>query len=80
MREVVTTTTVATAPATSLTDSALENYNGIENVFIIKGQNLVIDSIPASLKGARTYIVEDGNLMINGNLSYTDNIAFIVRG
>ncbi|USN58062.1 MAG: hypothetical protein H6767_07060 [Candidatus Peribacteria bacterium] len=57
-----------------------ENYNGIENVFILKGQSANISSIPSSITGPRTYIIEDGDLVISGNLVYDGNIAFIIKG
>lgn len=56
-----------------------ENYNGLENVYILKGKNVTLTNIPAALSGARTYIIEGGNLTIAGNLAYSDNIAFVVR-
>lgn len=40
----------------------------------------MIDSIPAGLRGAITYIVDGGDLVINGNLLYSENIAFVVKG
>ena len=71
---------VALANVTSLESAELKSYNGLQNVFILKGKNLVIDSIPSGLRGATTYIVEGGDLVINGNLLYSENIAFVVKG
>jgi hypothetical protein len=57
-----------------------ENYNWIENVFIIRNKNFVIDSnILVWLSWARTYIIENWDLEINSNISYLDNIAFVVK-
>lgn len=59
--------------------SGTYKYNGMDNVYIVKGQNLSISSIPTYLIGPRTYIVEDADLVINGDLKYADNIAFVVK-
>ncbi len=60
--------------------SITKSYNGIKNVFLLKWQNLSISGIPTTIKWARTYIIEDGDLIINGNLKYSENIAFVVKG
>nr|MDD3720246.1 hypothetical protein [Candidatus Gracilibacteria bacterium] len=62
----------------SITDS-IPNYNGLSNVYIVKGGNLTINSSINGF-GAKTYIVEGGNLYINQNINYGDNIAFVVKG
>jgi cysteine-rich repeat protein len=57
-----------------------ENYNWISNVFILRNKNFVIDSdILAWLSWARTYVIENWDLLINSNISYSDNIAFVVK-
>jgi hypothetical protein len=56
-----------------------KKYNGIKNVFILKWQNLSISTIPNTISWPRTYIIEEGDLIINGNLDYKDNIAFVVK-
>ncbi|MDD4151016.1 MAG: hypothetical protein PHR68_00145 [Candidatus Gracilibacteria bacterium] len=55
-----------------------ENYNGISNVFTHKG-DLVLNG--QSIVGNKTYVIQDGNLYINGNIDLVSgNIAFIVKG
>ncbi|MDD3646648.1 MAG: hypothetical protein PHH06_04570, partial [Candidatus Gracilibacteria bacterium] len=69
----------ASSTTTSLSD--FENYNGIENVFILRNKNFRITSnYFSSLTGPRTYIVENANLYVDTNLSYPENIAFVVKG
>ena len=60
--------------------SDFENYNWIENVFILKNKNFVINNdVLAWLSWARTYIVENWDLRINYDINYNDNIAFVVK-
>ena len=60
--------------------SYFENYNWIENVFVLKNKNFVInDDILSWLSWARTYIIENWDLVINKDISFSDNIAFVVR-
>lgn len=68
----------ATTTSTSLSD--FENYNGIDNVFILKNKNFrVTSNYFSSLTWPRTYIVENANLYIDANISYPENIAFVVK-
>ncbi|MDD2870560.1 MAG: hypothetical protein PHS49_01090 [Candidatus Gracilibacteria bacterium] len=61
--------------------SDFESYNGIENVSILKNKNFIVESGTfTNVKGSRTYIIENGNLKINANIVYPDNIAFVVKG
>ncbi len=81
-KEVTNTWTTYKKPSitiNNLQEPQLQNYNWMENIFILKWQNLELESIPQLLKWARTYIIEDGNLVINWNLKYSENIAFVVR-
>lgn len=81
MQETVEVAVTAPNPIVrSLADSRVLPYNGLKNVSIVKNADLEIRSIPSSLSGARTYIVENGDLYINGNLDYKSNIAFVVKG
>ncbi len=60
--------------------SDFENYNWIENVFILKNKNFIVNNSSLSgLSWARTYIIENWNLTINVDISYNDNIAFVVK-
>ncbi len=60
--------------------SDFESYNWIENVFILKNKNFVVEANTfKSIKGSRTYIIENWNLVINANIDFSDNIAFVVR-
>ena len=57
-----------------------ESYNGIENVFILKEKNFrVLSDTFNSIAGARTYIIENGNLLIDDDIDYPSNIAFVVK-
>jgi len=57
-----------------------ESYNWIENVFILKSKNFVVNTdILSWIDWARTYIIENWDLEINTNISYFDNIAFVVK-
>ena len=59
---------------------ATTSYRGIDNVYIVKG-NLTIDdaSLLESISAPRTYVVEDGNLIINDDIASNQNIAFVVK-
>ena len=60
--------------------SEFENYNGIDNVFILRNKNFVINSnIFSTLNGSRTYVIENWDLVINSNITFSDNIAFVVK-
>ena len=60
--------------------SDFENYNWIENVFILKNKNFVVNNnFLAWLTWARTYIIENWDLRINTDINYADNIAFVVK-
>lgn len=60
-------------------DQVSTNYNGIDNVFIVKGKNLHLTSSTSSNVGSRTYIIEDGDLVIKEDLVFADNVAFVVK-
>jgi hypothetical protein len=58
-----------------------ENYNGMSNVFILKNKNFkVLGDTFDSLAGERTYIIDEGTLIIEDDIVYPSNIAFVVRG
>ena len=78
--EKVEETPVTISTVTGLASHELTNYNGLANVYVLNGANLEIDSIPSSFTGPRTYIVQNADLIITGNLNYSDNIAFVVKG
>lgn len=71
-------TTTKTSWNKNITDT-LTKYNWLSNVFIVKNWNLTINSSTISWSWARTYIVENWNLYINQNITYSDNIAFVVK-
>ena len=62
--------------------SDFDNYNWIDNVFILKNKNFVVNSdIFAWINNSRTYIIENWDLRINSDINYSnwDNIAFVVK-
>ena len=57
-----------------------DNYNWISNAFIIRNTNFVVTtSTFAWLTWPRTYIIENWDLIINGDINYSSNIAFVVK-
>jgi hypothetical protein len=61
--------------------SDFKSYNGIANAFVIKNTNFTVNASTLSwLSGARTYIIENWDLVIEGDVTYADTIAFVVRG
>jgi hypothetical protein len=61
--------------------SDFTNYNWISNAFILKDTKFTISERTLyNLTWARTYIIENADLIINSNISYDDNIAFVVKG
>lgn len=52
-------------------------YNELDNVFIKTG-NHTFTGLPSG-QGARTYIIENGNVSITNDITTDDNIAIIVR-
>ena len=56
------------------------NYHWLEKVFILKDKNFEIWWTTFNwLSGPRTYIVENGNLIISDDFDYLGNIAFVVK-
>jgi hypothetical protein len=75
---ITNTSGVALGDTTSLSD--FNKYNWNENVFILKESNFIINTDVLNwLSWARTYIVENWNLVINTDINYNDNIAFVVK-
>ena len=69
---------VSLTTTTNLSD--FNSYNWLENVFILKDMNFQISwDIFNTLNWARTYIIENGNLIIAGDFNYSENIAFVVK-
>lgn len=58
-----------------------ENFNWLDNVFILKNQDFEINSTNNNgfWSWPRTYIIENWNLIIKANIDYLDNIAFVVK-
>lgn len=57
-----------------------DKYNWLSNVFILKNKNLVVNTdLFSSLSWPKTYIIENWNLVIEKNINYHDNIAFVVK-
>ena len=60
--------------------SDFKNYNWINNVFILTNKSFKVESGTFnSVSWARTYIIENGNLIINSNINFSDNIAFVIK-
>lgn len=57
-----------------------ESYNWIANAYVLRGANFTLRSDTLSdEEWARTYIIEKWNLIIENNINYPDNIAFVVK-
>ncbi|MDA7494762.1 hypothetical protein N8455_00310 [Candidatus Gracilibacteria bacterium] len=54
-------------------------YNGMDNVYYYNGSTTIDQSFVGTTGESKTYIVK-GNLTINENITYSNNIAFIVKG
>jgi len=55
-------------------------FNWMTNVDILKDTNFKIDSdIPSMFEWARTYIIDGANLIITNDITYPENIAFVVK-
>ncbi|MCH2189141.1 hypothetical protein MK079_04920, partial [Candidatus Gracilibacteria bacterium] len=60
--------------------SEFENYNDLENVYVVSGANFRVPSdLNSQVSGPVTFIVQNGNILIEQNIEYDDNIAFIVQ-
>ena len=56
------------------------NFNWLENIFILKNKDFEIDNTNNNFwTWPRTYIIENGNLIINADINYIDNIAFVIK-
>jgi len=76
----ITTDWTNTFSTTSFDTSYNELFNWISNVIHYKNTNVVIDSdVNLSLSEPRTYIIENGDLIISWNIEADKNIAFIVK-
>ncbi len=53
----VTETTSSSVTTVSGFDK-FSNFNGLDNVFILKGKNITLAELPASVDAPTTYIVE----------------------
>lgn len=70
----------STSVWTSSDLSDFKNYNWIANAYVIKNTNFIVwPSTFAWLTWPRTYIIENANLIINSNINYSGNIAFVVK-
>jgi hypothetical protein len=56
-KQAVEDVTEVTAPTTSTVTSFTTKYNGLDNVYIVKGKNVELSSLPAITKST-TFIVE----------------------
>lgn len=66
-----------TGPITSIASLPATKYNGFDDIFIHRGD---VKLASQSISGAnKTYIIEDGNLTINGNITSKANILFVVK-
>ncbi|MDQ7023627.1 MAG: hypothetical protein Q9M97_09120 [Candidatus Gracilibacteria bacterium] len=57
--------------------SSFASYRGIENVVFVRDTNVTLSA--QDLTETKTYIIENGNLIIDGNIESDKNIAFIVK-
>jgi len=72
--------TALTSIWTSSNLSDFKNYNWISNAYVIKNTSFIVSSSTFTwLTWPRTYIIENWNLIINSNINYSDNIAFVVK-
>jgi len=59
--------------------SDFSNFNWFKKIFILKNKNFnLINNIPWIFSWARTYIIKNWDFIISHDLSYNDNIAFVV--
>jgi uncharacterized repeat protein (TIGR01451 family) len=81
-KQAVESVTDTTATTTSTVSSFVDTnkYNGLDNVYIIKGKNVTLDSMPSQVNESTTFIVEGGNLTITGDMVTNENVAFVVKG
>jgi len=56
-----------------------ENYNWMDNVFILRNTNFTVNNILSWESWAKTYVIENWDLIIESNIEYNDNIAFVVK-
>ena len=71
-------TTETFTPALDTVTGFSDTYNGLDNVFIVRGKNVDLSTLPAVSKPT-TYIVEGGDLTIKWNIEADHNVAFVVR-
>jgi len=82
----VVTVSAATVPDKDYGD--FENFNGLDNVYIIKWANVTFgsisefDDVPTldDITKPTTFIVEGGNLTLTKDIVTDQNIAFVVKG
>lgn len=74
------TQSVGSNNVNGLDSSSIDNYNGIENVYILNNKNLVLSAQSLTHSEPTTYIVNGWNLTINGNITSSVPVAFIVKG
>lgn len=75
-----TSTLTGALKTTGTTIATFEKYNGLDNVFIIRGSNAIISNSFILPTTPTTYIIEWGNLTINRDIETSTNIAFVVKG
>lgn len=69
---------VALTTSDNLTD--FQSYNWIASAFVIKNTNFkVYENTFTWLSWPRTYVIENWNLIIEWDINYSDNIAFVVK-
>jgi len=79
--DVESVVTVTTSASTNVSGfDKFTNFNGLDNVFVIKDKNITLAELPASVNTPTTYIVEGGNLTLTKDIITNENIAFVVKG
>lgn len=71
--------TIKSTDFTPTLSANVQRYNGLANVYLLKGNNVTIESLP-NFSEATTFIIEGGNVTFNNNIDVDKNIAFVVKG
>jgi len=75
--EVISIVEESTNTRNSWDINSFDSYNWIDNVYFVKDTNITIPA--TSFSERKTYIIENGDLIIEWNIESTKNIAFIVK-
>jgi len=75
--EVISIVEESTNTRNSWDINSFDSYNWIDNVYFVKDANITMPA--TSFSERKTYIIENGDLIIEWNIESTKNIAFIVK-